>query len=146
MKPTDEMIEAGRMVLVDKTGHGYGPDLVRAVYDAMRGAEAPAIVPDELVKAVEVYLTWRDEGRMNALHEADPIQRFRRRNAEYEDMRKMLGTALAIPRRTEADIRADERERLAKLCGVGLVVGCCDNGGVSFFQDLPDWLRSQGGE
>jgi hypothetical protein len=40
MKPTNEMIEAGRMVLVDTTGHGYGPKLVRAVYDAMRGSEA----------------------------------------------------------------------------------------------------------
>jgi len=39
--PTDEMIEAGRMVLLDATGHGYGPELVRAVYDAMQ-----ALAPD----------------------------------------------------------------------------------------------------
>ena len=38
--PSDEMIEAGRMVLVDTTGHGYGPELVRAVWEAMRDAEA----------------------------------------------------------------------------------------------------------
>jgi len=47
--PTDEQIEAGRMVLVDMTGHGYGPDLVRAVYDAMQ-AVAPGPSPAETAK------------------------------------------------------------------------------------------------
>ena len=42
--PTDKMIEAGRMALVDATGHGYGPELVRAVYAAMQ-AVAPYRVP-----------------------------------------------------------------------------------------------------
>lgn len=39
--PTEEMVEAGRMALVDATGHGYGPDLIRAVYAAMQAVAHP---------------------------------------------------------------------------------------------------------
>jgi hypothetical protein len=138
MNPTDEMIEAGRMVLVDATGHGYGPDLVRAVYDAMRGAEAPAIVPDELVTAAaratdllhDAVLSHVDEGWKYAAGSAV----------------KELRAALNLPRRTEAELlaqgAADERERLAtKIEREEMKME--QNVSVSA---VVKWLRSQGGE
>jgi hypothetical protein len=143
--PTDEQIEAGRMALVDATGHGYGPELVRAVYDAMRGAGAPAIVPDELVKAVE---------RMIAVVNRDGIP-----DTDMWRAAQLLHRTLALPRRTEDSIRADERERMAKyLDGVAgkihhdainrphrsaQVSGHCRSAAV---QDAADMIRSQGGD
>jgi len=141
MQPTDEMIEAGRMVLVDTTGHGYGPELVRAVWEAMRDAEAPAIVPDDLVMAAA--------RATDLLHDAvrghvDEGWKYVAGSAVKE-----LRAALACPRKTEADIQADERERLAaemmdrtpKSIEAGLAVFIRAEREI-----IADWLRSQGGE
>jgi len=56
---------------------------------------------------------------------------------------KELRAALSLPRRTEADIRTDERERLAKKLEAE------DQGWLSrsaTVQETVKWLRSQGGE
>jgi hypothetical protein len=79
---------------------------------------SPPVLPGELVEAVREYLRWLDEGRVHGLHEIDPVERYRRRKAEYEDLRKRLDAALAPlpdPLPTVESVRADERERLAKL-------------------------------
>jgi len=112
MKPTDEQIEAGRMVLVDATGHGYRPELVRAVYDAMRGADAPDIVPDELVKAGRELLAATDARDTCIAFGEAHAEESERCGLAWASFRK----ALSLPRRTDADIRADERERCAASC------------------------------
>jgi hypothetical protein len=71
--------------------------------------QAPAIVPDELVKAadelVPLYRSIFIDREIMPDDWFDAVSRATIR----------LSKALALPRRTEADIRADERERLAKL-------------------------------
>ena len=49
---------------------------------------------------------------------------------------KDLSAVLSLPRRTEADIRADERERLAKVAGSARAVN-------TTWPVVADWLRSQ---
>jgi hypothetical protein len=90
--------------------------------------QAPAIVPDELVKAAEAL-------------KADLIQR-----ASFTIDPSVVDAsdgvwcrfvdALSLPRRTEADIRADERERIAKIAERRFVGG----------DIIAQVIRSQGGE
>jgi hypothetical protein len=90
----------------------------------------PAIVPDALVKAAEEVQAQLNDGGVT----------------EWVAMR--LAAALSLPRRTEADIRADERERLAKLAveqdrGTIPPVGSSRPSNALI---AACWLRSQGGE
>jgi hypothetical protein len=107
--PTPEMIEAGRMALVDGTGHGHSPELVRAVYDAVSGHDvlagppSPVIVPDELVKAAEMARKLLLDGVSGHIDDGWKYTAGSTANA--------LKAALSLPHRTEADIRADERLR-----------------------------------
>jgi hypothetical protein len=83
--------------------------------------QAASIVPDELVRAAEEFVRRVEAGEV----------RSKRSYAAFK-------AALSLPHRTEADIRADERDRLAKLVDVML-----------FTRDRSEWakwLRSQGGE
>jgi hypothetical protein len=117
----------------------------------------PAIVPDELVKAAKELAIAQDELDLCiAFGEA--------RETESERVGKAwvkfrLALAPSLPRRTEVDIRADERERLAKFLDdtagkihhdainrphrSAQVTGHCRS---AAFQDAADMLRSQGGE
>jgi len=136
-EPTDKQIEAGRMALVDATGHGYGPELARAVYDAMRGAEALAIVPDELVHAAEEVVRWARE-----------LQYFSEHGTQLAPVFTSLYVALSLPRRTEAELlaqgAADEWERMAKLADRQRCASdCCARVDAEV---ALRWLRSQGGE
>ena len=139
-EPTPEMIEAGAKYL-NESGSGKSGDIAEGTYLAMRGVEAPAIVPDELVKAAA--------RATDLLHDAvrshvDEGWKFAAGSAVKE-----LRAALAIPRRTEADIRADEWERLAKLADAESADEATYEGiaGIEWgWLDIAEWLRSQGGE
>jgi hypothetical protein len=52
-KPTPAMIEAGRMVLLDATHHGHRPELIEAIYGAMREAAGRTFAPFALIAAAE---------------------------------------------------------------------------------------------
>ena len=155
MKPTPEMIEAGRMVIVDATGHGYSPELIEAIYSAMMPAST--IVPDELVKAAEAFFRayWHLSGTA-ASQCANRItpEEMACAAEEHSKAFRRLEDALSLPRRTEADIRADERERLARIADADNASVTCvdcdfngvDGGATIHSSSLADWLRSQGGE
>ena len=131
-EPTPEMIEAGAKYL-NESGSGKSGDIAEGIYLAMRGVEAPAIVPDELVRAAA--------RAADLLHDAvrshiDEGWKFAAGSAVNE-----LRAALAIPRRTEADIEKALIERLAKLAMELNWSAAGDDG-----SDIAEWLRSQGGE
>lgn len=162
-QPTPEMIEAGRMVLLDATGAGHRPGLIEAMYNAMREAEVPDMThtPDELVEAAEAFVRARfdaiGKGSAKTADRVTPGQITDAALSEVSAFRRFQA-ALALPRRTEAELlaqgAADERERLAiRADADNATVTCveCDFNGVDggatiHSQPLADWLRNQGGE
>ena len=107
--------------------------------------EAPAIVRDELVNLIGGVL---GTDREFIFERGGISMRFPTIDASsVTDLVKRLSEEIADapPRRTEADIRADERERLARAAvPIDAWVSSPDwsHGGMA----LEDWLRSQGGE
>lgn len=107
--------------------------------------QAPA--PDELVRAV---LSEIEEIRETSTSLCSPGREAEATclaaHSDLLDVMFRLQRALSLPRRTEAELRADERERLAKK-GVFLIVCEVDNrDNYIHLDELPNWLRSQGGD
>ena len=124
MQPTDEMIEAGRMALVDATGHGYGPELVRAVYDAMQAVAPDPWQPIETAPEDGRFLVngggWRGEW----------------------SPRQTIAGAVMVDRISGGDFYVADTEGYLPIID-----------GPTHWQPSPpinmplaDWLRSQGGE
>ena len=133
MQPTDEMIEAGRMALVDATGHGYGPELVRAVYDAMRGAETPVAIPgsqpaNSTAPAKEMTMGTVEDVVIGCLRGIIPPEK----HDPWAE--KLLAKAIATALREAGLVREWEPIETAPKDGLPLI-GCGD--GVRF---MMKWL------
>lgn len=97
--------------------------------DTQREAEGRSqpILPDELVEAAEAVVKW-----------ADYLRYFSDHGTALAPVFTDLQAALTLARRTEADIRADERERVCTLLSeeFGNQLDGLDG------RDIADWLRS----
>ena len=113
----------------------------------MSDTSTQAPVPDELVKAAEAFVRKVECGEARskrsyaAFKAALSLPRRTEADIRAEGWRAGMEESRSLLAYHEAEIRADERERLAEMFAAGRLAE-----GNSIIHDVPAFIRSQGGD